>query len=111
MSKLAKFLAVNGLIAGLAGGTWAHAQAQDQNRATRGEGTQRQEAEKTREQKAVLKDGGIDLRKEIASPITGAFSTDAMRTTVQPNVGGFNGNGFLNPAGQPSSIPGNPGTY
>lgn len=107
MRKVAKFLAMSGLIAGLAGGTWAQAQ----DRAVRGEDPQRQEAQKTREQKAVLKAGEIDLRREIASPVAGAFSIDAMRATGQPDVGGFSGNGFLSPAGQPSSVPGNPGTY
>lgn len=102
MRKVTKFLAVSGLVAGLAGGTWAQAQ----DRAVRGE-----EAQKTREQKTVLKDGAIDLRREIASPVAGALSIDAMRATGQPDVGGFSGNGFLSPAGQPSSVPGNPGTY
>lgn len=103
MRKVTKFLAVSGLVAGLAGGTWAQAQ----DREPRGEDARRQEAQKTREQKA----GEVDLRREIASPVTGAFSIDAMRATGQTNVGGFSGNGFLSPAGQPSSVPGNPGTY
>lgn len=107
MREATKFLLVSGLIAGLAGGTWAQAQ----DRAARADEGQKREAQKSREQKAVLKDGEIDLRREIASPIAGAFSTDAMRTSALPNVGGFSGNGFLSPTGQPSSVPGNPGTF
>lgn len=107
MRKMTKFLAVSGLIAGLAGAAWAQAQ----DRAVRGEEVQRQEVQKARDQKARLKAGEIDLRREIASPVAGAFSVDAMRATGQPNVGGFSGNGFLSPTGQPSSVPGNPATY
>jgi len=107
MREARKFLLVSGLIAGLAGASWAQAQ----DRAAREEQAQRQQAQKARGQQAVVPGGAIDLRREIASPVAGAFSIDAMRATGQTNVGGFSGNGFLSPAGQPSSVPGNPGTY
>lgn len=107
MRAVTKFLLASGLIAGLAGETWA----QSEDRAARGEGTQRQEAQKSGKQKAALKDGEVDLRREIASPVTGAFSAGAQWTNAQPHVGGYSGNGFLSPTGQPSSVPGDPGTY
>lgn len=97
MKKLAKYLAVSGVLVGLGVGTgWAGAEEQ-----------------KARDQKTAAKTE-IDLRAEIASPITGEFASGAqMSWGTQPEVGGHHGSGFLSPTGQPSDLPsgtpGNPG--
>lgn len=55
-----------------------------------------------------------ELRKEIASPVRGDFTVAnpyANRSQWQTEVGGYNGNGFVTPSGQPASTPSNPTSF
>ncbi len=104
MNKLTKYLAVSGAVVGFGiGAAWA---AETPEQKARDQKPVEKTATKT---KTAAKS---DLRAEIASPITGGFSAGArMSWGMVPGVGGYHGNGFLSPTGQPSGTPGNPGSY
>lgn len=103
MNKLVKYLAVSSAVIVLGLGAAMAADAPPQ----------KARDQKARDQKTETP-AEVDLRAEVASPITGEFSaTREMSWGVQSDVGGYNGSGFLSPTGQPSGepsgTPGNPG--
>lgn len=106
MNGLAKYLAASSVMIGLGiGAAWAADATTPQQKAPQ---------QKARDQKAATTPAKTDLHAEIASPITGEFAAGAqMSWGTAPDVGGYNGSGFLSPTGQPSSepsgTPGNPG--
>lgn len=89
MKTLAKYLAVSSVFVGMGLATaWAETDEQ-----------------KARERKSGAT-AELDLHAEIASPITGEFVVGAQTSWgSQPDVGGYNGSGFLDAGGQPSDIP------
>lgn len=119
MNQLTKYLAVSSVIVGLGmGAAWAaeplQQKAYDHKPAAASAAPEITASVAAQQKAHDQKPAEAELRAEIASPITGEFAPGAhMSQDMRLDVGGYNGSGFLSPAGQPSNAPagtpGNPG--
>ena len=88
MSNLTKVVIAGALVFGFGAGSALAAPPTDQR-------AQQQKDRAASEQRT-------NLHEEIASPVNGAFSAGAeFSKGYQQDVGGFSGNGFLDPTGMP----------